>query len=51
MNNNKNFTFNVGDITINTQATDGKQVGIDFQKFLVDHFRQSINNFDDGLQI
>ena len=50
-NNNKNFTFNVGDITINTQATDGKQVGIDFQKFLVDHFRQSINNFDDGLQI
>ena len=47
---NNTTTVNVGDVTIQTQAADGKEVAGSFKGWL-DHLWQSNSHFDNGVQI
>lgn len=47
----KDVTLNIGDVTIETDATDPQGIAEGFAKGLKEHFRQTINTFDDGVTI
>lgn len=47
----KNTTVNTGPITINTQATNGKEVGMTLGKSLSDYIRHATGAFDDSVRI
>lgn len=44
-------TVNIGDITINTQATDAQGVARDFTNYLNDEMRKTVNAFSSGVAI
>lgn len=46
---NKSNQVSVGNITINTQATDSDQIAKSFKDSLTQQMRHAINNFDDGV--
>lgn len=50
-NSNRNVSINTGPITIQTQSTDPAGAALAFGDFLSEHFKQTINNFDDGIAI
>jgi hypothetical protein len=49
--NTKSTSINTGPITINTQATDGEEVGGALARGLKDHLRQATGTFDDGVLV
>jgi hypothetical protein len=50
-NNRRSISFQTGDITINTQATDGFGIKEAFMNQLSEHFAQATGTFDDGVKI
>ena len=49
--NNRATNVTVGDITINTQATDADGISKDFGITFNTYLRQAVSNYDDGVQI
>jgi hypothetical protein len=47
----RNTTVQVGDVTIETAATDAKEIAGVFSSSLEEQIRQAINNYDDGVLI
>lgn len=47
----RNTTVQVGDVTIETAATDAKEIAGVFSSSLEDQIRQAINNYDDGVLV
>ena len=45
----KQQSINIGDVTINTQATDAVGIGNAFSKGIFEQFSQATGNFDDGV--
>lgn len=48
---NKTMGITIGDITINTQATDAQAISVNFTQSLQSELRRALGNFDDGIQI
>lgn len=48
---NRNVSITTGPVTIQTQSTDPNGAALAFGDFLQEHFKQAINNFDDGIAI
>lgn len=46
----KTINMTIGDVTINTQATDAKGIAADFKRELSGEYRNAIGNWDDGVR-
>lgn len=47
--NNRNASIEIGQITIQTQATDAKQISLEIGNSIESQIRQALSNFDDGV--
>jgi hypothetical protein len=46
---NKNTSVNIGDVTIETQASDSEQIAKSFKDNLREQINQTFNNYSDGV--